>query len=260
MSRPRIGSVPYLNARPLLEGLDRSGPLRLEVPSRLAGLLAAGELDVALTPVVEAFDHPEMTIVPAGAVTAHGPVESVLLFCRTRPGDARVVALDTSSRTSADLVRVLYRFRWGGAPRFVPRSPDPDVRQADADAVLLIGDPALRARWEGPPPVDLGEEWSRWTGLPFVFAVWLARDAASASAAAPLLTAAAAAGRICLDRIADDGAREFGLDRGRVLRYLSECLRYDLGDPERRGMERFRELRAGLQGVDGAGPPSPSVS
>ena len=107
----RIGSVPYLNARPLLEGLDAVAPVRREVPSRLAGLLAAGALDVALTPVVEAFDHPEMSVVPGAAVTAHGPVESVLLFCRSEPGSARTVALDASSRTSADLVRVLPEVR-----------------------------------------------------------------------------------------------------------------------------------------------------
>lgn len=246
----RLGSVPYLNARPLLEGLDESAPVRREVPSRLAGLLAAGEIDVALTPVVEAFDHPEMTIVPEGAVTAHGRVESVLLFCRGAPGDARTVALDTSSRTSADLVRVLYRHRWGGRPRFVLRDPDPDVRRADADAVLLIGDPALRATWEGPPPVDLGEAWAQWTGLPFVFAVWLARDAATAAAAAPLLARAAARGMRELDRIAAEGAREFGLDPERIRRYLSECLAYHLGDRERAGMERFRGLRASLRDGD----------
>jgi chorismate dehydratase len=251
----RLGSVPYLNARPLLEGLDEAGPVRLEVPSRLAGLLAAGELDVALTPVVEAFDHPALRIVPVGAVTAHGKVESVLLFCREAPERARTVALDTSSRTSADLVRVLYAHRWGGRPRFVPRAPDPDLGANPADAVLLIGDPALRAAtgprsWTGPPPVDLGEEWARWTGLPFVFAVWLARDAAVAAAATPLLAQALARGRLAIDRIARDGAREHGLDPGRVRAYLTESLAYDLGERERQGMERFRVLRATLGSAD----------
>jgi predicted solute-binding protein len=237
----RFGSVPYLNARPLLEGLEAEvGEIAVAVPSELTRLLRAGRLDVALAPVVAAFDAPDFAIVPGAAVGARGPVESVLLFCRKPPAGCRTVALDLSSRTSANLVRVLFAERWRAAPVFGTRDPDPDLDRNPADGVLLIGDPALQARWAGPPPVDLAEEWLRWTGLPFVFACWIARDAATARAAEPFVRRAIARGRAALDRIADDGARELGADPARMRVYLRDRLSFDFGDAERRGLEMFR--------------------
>ena len=116
----RYASVPYLNAKPLLEGLEREvGPVRLEVPAVLTRLLAEGEIDVALAPIVASFELPRLTLVEAGAICTHGAVGSVLLFAKGRPQEARAVALDTSSRTSAALTRVLFRFLWNVQPRFV---------------------------------------------------------------------------------------------------------------------------------------------
>ena len=239
----RYGSVPYLNARPLLDGLaSEVGPLRMEVPSRLVRLLRAGEIDVALAPVVASFEDPGLVIVPTAAVAAHGPVESVLLFCRRPPAECRVVGLDTSSRTSADLVRVLFKHRWGTSPRFVPRDPDPDLTALEYDAALVIGDPALQARWVGPPPVDLAEEWVAWTGLPFVFAVWLARSNDAAAQALAPLARAAERGRRDLDELADEGARNLHLDPVRMRHYLHDCLLHQFGPEERAGLDRFREL------------------
>ncbi len=239
----RLGSVPYLNARPLLEGLAEDvGAITFALPSELARLLRARVLDAALAPVVAAFDDPALVIVPAGAVVARGPVRSVLLFARRPVEDLRTIGLDTSSRTSAALVRVLCRHRWGTNPRFVPREPDPDVRRLRDDAALLIGDPALRAVWDGPPPVDLGAAWTEWTGLPFVFAAWLATDARAAERARPALERAAARGRERLDAIAADGARRLDLPHDDVLRYLRDHLSFRYGPDEAAGLERFREL------------------
>lgn len=249
---PRYGSVPYLNARPLLEGLaGEVGRVRLEVPGVLSRLLVAGELDVALAPVVVALDHPELVLAPAGAVVARGPVKSVLLFCRVPVEEAATVALDTSSRTSAALVRVLCAHRWGTRPRFVPRGPDPDLSGLEADAALLIGDPALCARWDGPPPLDLGSEWTEWTGLPFVFAAWFARDAAMAERVLPALGRAAQRGRAALDVIAHDGAARLGLEDAEAVRYLRDHLSFTFGDAERRGLERFAALWRDTPGAGG---------
>ena len=239
----RYASVPYLNAKPLLEGLeDEVGPVRLEVPAVLHRLLAAGEVDVALAPVVSSFDIPGIVIVDAGVVATRGAVGSVLLFSRTPPGEARVVALDVSSRTSVALTRILFRFRWNASPRFLERAPDPDLSHLDADAALLIGDPALVARWEGPPPIDLGHEWCEWTGLPFVFAAWLARSPEIAAEAAAPLRRAAERGMANLSPIAMAGASQLGLDPIDSERYLRERLSFTLGPPERAAIERFREL------------------
>ena len=245
----RYGSVPYLNARPLLEGLEAEvGPVRLEVPSRLVRLLRDGEIDVALAPVVAGFEDPSLRIVPGAAIAARGPVESVLLFCRRPPQECRRVGLDTSSRTSSALVRVLFRERWRTAPEFVARDPDPDLTRLDLDATLLIGDPALQARWVGPPPVDLAAEWVSWTGLPFVFAVWHARtEAASAEAEGPLRRAVAR-GSTDLDLLAERGARDLHLDAARMRHYMHDCLDFEFGARERAGMERFRELWTAMSG------------
>jgi chorismate dehydratase len=243
----RYGSVPDLNAKPLLEGLaSEVGSLRLEVPSRLVPLLRSGEVDVALAPIVAALEDPDLSVVPAAAIAARGPVESVLLFTNLPPGECATVGLDTSSRTSADLVRVLFRHRWGRTPRYVARDPDPDLSQATTDAVLLIGDPALRARWSGAPPIDLADEWVRWTGLPFVFAAWLAATPEAARQAHGPLVRAAARGATHLERIAADGARDLGLPLDRVRRYLQENLHFGFGPLERAAIERFRALRAAL--------------
>lgn len=239
----RYASVPYLNAKPLLEGLEQEvGPVRLEVPAVLTRLLAAGEIDVALAPIVASFELPRLTIVEAGAICTHGAVGSVLLFAKGLPQDARVVALDTSSRTSAALTRILFRFHWHAEPRFVPRDPDPDLRALDADAALLIGDPALMARWVGPPPIDLGAVWREWTGLPFLFAAWLARTPELAAVAAPPLRRAAERGQAHLDTIARAGAAGLGLEAEMADRYLRDRLSYDFGAPERAAVDRFRDL------------------
>jgi chorismate dehydratase len=244
----RYGSVPYLNARPLLSGLaDEVGPLRLEVPRVLSQLLSEGQIDVALAPVVASFDDPTLVIVPSAAVVAHGPVKSVLLFSRCPLAEVRTVGLDQSSRTSAALVRVLFEHRWGSsprvsAPRFVSRGPGPDRRGMTEDVVLLIGDPALRAIWDGPAPLDLGSEWSAWTGLPFVFATWLARGRSAADEALPILDRAAERGRARLDDIAAVGSRRLGLPHDTVRRYLRDHLSFHFEDEERAGLQRFREL------------------
>lgn len=241
-SRLRYASVPYLNAKPLLAGLeDDAGPVRLEVPAVLTRLLESGEVDVALAPIVASFEMPTLTIVEAGAIATKGAVGSVLLFSKVPPGEARTVALDTSSRTSVALTRVLYRFRWNASPRFVARAPDPDLTRLDADAALLIGDPALIARWAGPPPVDLGHEWCEWTGLPFVFAAWLARSPEIARLATSPLRRAAERGQARIDDLAAAGAADLGIDRTVSEDYLRRHLSFAFGAREREAVDRFRD-------------------
>ena len=243
-----LGSVPYANARPLLEGLDGDASVRLvlEAPSRLARHLAGGELDAALVPSVEVLRDPRRVLVPEGCIASRGPVASVSLFCRRafRPG-ARVL-VDESSLTSVALLRILLDGPLGfpGA-RFEACPPDVDPRAADADAVLLIGDPALVLDRRGLGEIDLGEAWTRWTGLPFVWAVWAARDEAAAAAAAPVLREARRRGRGAFGEIVRREAARLRIPEASMARYLSHHIRHDLGAEERRGLERFREECAG---------------
>jgi chorismate dehydratase len=129
------------------------------------------------------------------------------------------------------------------------REPDPDLRRLDADAALLIGDPALTARWVGPPPIDLGTEWRELTGLPFVFAVWLARGRHAAEEAAGPLRRAAERGLRRLDALAAAGAADLGLSPKDAKAYLRERLSYAFGPRERQAVERFRELFLSLDEV-----------
>src|SRR5438477_8373879 len=148
----------------------------LDVPSRLADLLAQERLEVALIPVVEYFRAGTYAIVPDIAIASRGPVLSVTLFSRLPWAGIRRVALDEGSRTSAALAQILLRQRHGVRPEVVPLPLDRQAEDADADAVLLIGDRAMRACLPGfAHAYDLGQEWHDWTGLPFVYAVWAVR-------------------------------------------------------------------------------------
>jgi len=176
----RIGAVNYLNTKPLICDLEQLAPqaeLVLDVPSRLADLLAEGQLDVALIPVLSYFQAGCYSVVPNIAIASRGPVLSVTLFSRTPWTAIRRVALDAGSRTSAALTQILLGKRYGVAAEVTSLPLDGQAEDADADAVLLIGDRAMRACLPGfQYAFDLGQEWFDWTGLPFVYAVWAVRE------------------------------------------------------------------------------------
>src|SRR5574341_1907015 len=192
----RLGRIGYINCYPVYGAIDRGiVPVAAELvtgtPAELNDLLVAGELDVSVISAVEYARHAkDLVLLPDLAISCDGPVRSVLLMSRRPVGrlDGRTVLLTASSRTSVALLELLCRDVWKIAPRFAEaRAEASDLEHlADLphDAVLVIGDPALllSARNAYPLRCDLGEEWKRWTGLPFVFAVWAARRAADAVA------------------------------------------------------------------------------
>jgi chorismate dehydratase len=249
--RIRIGAVNYLNTKPLIHDLERLAPeadLVLEVPSRLAEDLAAGRLDVALIPVIEYFRAGSYTIVPDIAIASRGPVLSVTLFSRVPWADIRRVALDAGSRTSAALTEILLRKRYGVSPALVPLPLDRAAEDVDTDAVLLIGDRAMRACLPGfAHAFDLGQEWFDWTGLPFVYAVWAVRDGVDLGAVAPALREAKRRGCGRVGPIAQDEAPRLGLDAGFCRRYLSNIIHFDLGPREQAGLNHYYRLAAELR-------------
>src|ERR671931_405569 len=202
----RVGAVNYLNTKPLicdLSGLAPEAELILEVPSRLADLLAEGRLDVALIPVIEYFRAGTYTVVPGLSIASNGPVLSVTLFSRVPWAGVRRVALDAGSRTSAALAQILLRKRYGVRPEVVPLPLDRAAEDVDADAVLLIGDRAMRACLPGfAHAFDLGQEWADWTGLPFVYAVWAVRPGVDLGRVAEALGQAKARGLARVGQIA----------------------------------------------------------
>jgi chorismate dehydratase len=179
--RLKIGAVNYLNSKPLIEGLPELlapvADLRLDYPSRLADDLTQGRLDVALIPSIEYFRGQNYEVISDACVAAHGPVLSVKLYSRVPWGQIRSLALDEGSRTSATLARIMLAERHGVFPKLQPLPLDYRTQDSDADAILLIGDRAILPPAEKFPETwDLGEEWFEWTGLPFVFAMWVASN------------------------------------------------------------------------------------
>lgn len=257
-SRIRVGAVNYLNTKPLIENLAAFAPnveLSLEVPSKLADQLRDGELDVALIPVIEYFRAGSYSIVKDVAIASRGPVLSVTLFSRVPWGQISSVALDEGSRTSAALTQILMRERYAVNPVLTPLPLDADPDKLATDAVLLIGDRAMRACLPGfAHAYDLGQEWLDWTGLPFVFAVWAVRAGVDLRGVDRALLHAKQHGVARAGLIAQREAPLLDLDAGFCRRYLSNILTYDLGALERAGLRRFYALahRLGLapEGVE----------
>jgi chorismate dehydratase len=251
MRKPiRIGAVNCLNTKPLICDLEKLAPqavLSLAVPSRLADQLSAGELDVALIPVIEYFRAGDYTVVPDIAIASRGPVLSVTLFSRVPWLKIRRLALDEGSRTSAALVQVLSTRRYGIDPEKVPLSMDREAESTDADAVLLIGDRAMRACLPGfTHAYDLGQEWQDWTGLPFVYAFWAVRPGIDLDGVDEALRKSKRRGQERAGEIAQREAPHLGLDAGFCRRYLSHIIHFDLGPREQAGLHHFYMLACEL--------------
>jgi chorismate dehydratase len=246
----RIGAVNYLNTKPLicdLESLVPEAELILDVPSRLAVDLQAGQLDVALIPVIEYFRGGSYTVVPDLSIASRGPVLSVTLFSRMPWSGIRRVALDAGSRTSAALTQILLRKRYGVYPEVVSLPLDQNAEDADADAVLLIGDRAMRACLPGfAHAFDLGQEWHDWTGLPFVYAVWAVRAGVDLGLVEPALREARRRGCTRVGPIAYREAPRLGLDAGFCRRYLQSIIHFDLGPREQAGLHHYYMLACEL--------------
>jgi chorismate dehydratase len=247
MSAPvRVSAVSFLNARPLVEGLEAERALfdlDFDLPAACAERLHTGEVDLGLIPSFE-YLRGDYRLVPGMAIGSDGPILSVAVFTRVPMERVRRLALDTSSRTSAALTRILCAKRWGITPEFVPALPSLDDMLASADAALIIGDPALAI--DRLPPgvekVDLGRAWQELTGLPFVYAAWAGRPGALTPAHVAALAAARDRGLASLDALALGAAAGDPVRAGTFASYLRHNLRYTFGPREQAGLERFHAL------------------
>ncbi|MBI4601297.1 MAG: menaquinone biosynthesis protein [Planctomycetes bacterium] len=257
----RVGGIDYLNALPLTRYLAGGGSPPLEVsnhaPSALASKLRSGELDLALAPVVEYPAREEYRVLPRICIASYGEVRSIRFYHRRPLADLRRVGLDASSRTSALLTRLLFRELWRGTPRFVDAAPPEaeaalaapaDRRGASLDGILLIGDVALRnAAPLGWEVLDLGTVWTRWTGLPFVYAFWIWRGGPAPAGLLERFERAKAAGLARVDDIVREAPLPPGLDAPAARHYLGRVLGYDLGGAQVEGLiEFFSRLESAL--------------
>jgi chorismate dehydratase len=255
-TRIRIGAVTYLNTRPLIFSLARIAPqadLIVDLPSRLADMLAAGQLDVATIPSIEYARHPDYAIISDACIACDGAVRSVKLYSRVPVERIQSLALDEGSRTSAALARILLKERFGIWPQSRPLPIGAGANDWSTDAAVLIGDRGMAPAGEAFEfEWDLGEQWSRWTGLPFVFAMWITRPGIDLSDIAEKLCAARDDGVGRLEEIARQAAPAVGIPEADCLSYLRDNLTFYLGPRQRQGLERFYEL-AGRHGLAPAG-------
>jgi chorismate dehydratase len=236
-----LGIVSFLNTKPLIEGLQEEPGIRLHpaVPSRLAGMLRAGEADAGLVPVVDyARGAPVWEIVSDACIASDGETLTVRVFSRVPPQEVQCLHTDGDSHTSVVLARLIWSRRFG---REIPLRPLSEVRGwGECEAMLLIGDKVIARHPEGfAYDLDLGAAWKEWTGLPFVFAVWVARAGGDWDWLARSLSVARDRGVADARRL----AREHGPERGWPVEvaeaYLTRYMQYILTPEARRGMKQF---------------------
>jgi chorismate dehydratase len=256
-----VCAVSYLNTVPLVWGMLH-GPqqglfdLIFRVPSECADLVAAGAADIGIVPSFE-LTRLDLAIVPGVGIASRGAVRSILLISRSPAAEIRTLAADVSSRSSVALARILLSRKFGAAPRVLARPPELETMLEEADAALIIGDPALRLDPRVLPyyHYDLGEEWTAWTGLPMVFAVWAGRREAITPAVAKAFQESCRYGREHLDEIVAAESASRGFESALIRRYLGEHIVCELGPREDEGLALYlrhaRELGAAT-GVPGA--------
>jgi chorismate dehydratase len=287
MTKLRISIVEYLNTAPLVWGFT-DGPLAgrydlsFTVPSKCADALRSGNADVAIIPAIEYQRMENVVVLPKMAVAAKGEVRSILVIARKPIELAKRVALDTSSRSSAALVQLLCRNFWGISPEFVPADPDPAAMLANADAALVIGDPALRIAVKleqlaekkpnaefccgGDPSdqavpgvdslyvYDVAHQWREMTARPCVLAVWAARREAVTPELVADFIASRKFGIANISDIAEGAALKLDLPSRSLERYLRENIDFWLDAENIAGLELYYKLCAEAGLIDRAKP------
>ena len=251
----RIGRISYANCTPIFHALQEHAPCENYrftggVPAHLNAMLAAGEIDVCpSSSIVYAHHSSQYLILPDLSISSAGAVGSVLLFSRIpiEDLDSHTVLLSSESATSVNLLRILIAKRFGFDCSYHVSSLPLVTALQDAPAMLLIGDAALRSSMQASDlfVYDLGELWHSWTGLPFVFALWLCRRKAAEERFAEVSRLASdlvmAKGCVsgAFEAIAQDSPEAGWMGKDRLITYWRDNISYDLGRRHLEGLELF---------------------
>ena len=230
----RIGTVPYLNSVPLVKGLECE--IYKAPPSELVRI--AKPDDIILAPVVAPFLDPSLYMLEGVGIGSFGPVETVKLFFN-KPGitidNLKTISLDTESTTSVALLKVLLKYKYQKAIQ--------EVSHTSCDAYLMIGDKVFEQNVPGTFCLDLGQEWTEWTDLPFVYACWMTQNRAIGEEWKTKLVEQAANNLENLEKLAEEipyGRRE------KILKYWRQ-LRYEVGPPQKKAIAVFQQHWANLE-------------
>jgi chorismate dehydratase len=254
--RLKVSAISFLNTAPLMWDFDH-GELRCKyqvdytLPSTCAELLRAGMADIGIIPVAAYASIPDLVVIPDIAIAAKGPVKSILLVSKTPIERIQSVAVDTSSRSSVALLKVLSNKFYGISPEFVPMEPKLSQMMKACDAALVIGDPALLADTSGFESRDLAKEWLRFTGKPFVFAFWAVRKAAASSELVKDFQLSRDHGLepANLERTSREWAVRLGISQAAVTSYLRDNIFYYLDEDCLAGLQEFYSLAAGIDAI-----------
>ncbi|HLR06481.1 MAG TPA: menaquinone biosynthesis protein [Pyrinomonadaceae bacterium] len=256
---PRIAASSYLNTAPLIWSFihgarrDAVNLLTDTAPARCAEMLARGEVDVALVPVIEYQRLDGVSIVPDVCVGSRSAVRSVVLATkRNNLKKVRRVALDDSSRTSVALVKIIFREFLGFEPEWQLSPPDLTAMLAHNDAALIIGDPAMKIPRDQFRVFDLATLWHDYTGFGFVFAMWMARKDSAEKVRAIDFAAARDEGLAHVEDIAIENEARLGLSRDEVKTYLTENIAFRMGEEMEGGLDRYFELAHKLGLIESA--------
>ncbi|MGD0464060.1 MAG: menaquinone biosynthesis protein [Tepidisphaeraceae bacterium] len=239
----RLGSVSYLNAKPLIHGLENDPEVDLElaVPAQLLEGLRSRRFDIALLPVIDYQRLPEARIVPSGGIGCDGPTLTVRIFSRVPIEKITALGCDIESHSSVALAQILLAERYGITPRLFDLPPG----GSDAQAVLLIGDKVVLHHPSGMPhQLDLGLAWKDLTHLPFVFAVWITCLGTDLGDLPQRLRRARDRGLADLRNIVERDAVPRGWPADLAKRYLSEYLKYKIGPVQLDAIRLFHDLAA----------------
>jgi chorismate dehydratase len=246
---PRIAASSYLNTAPLIwsfiYGSQRESVQLFTdtAPARCAEMLASDEVDAALVPVIEFQRIPGVAIVPDVCVGSRSAVRSVVVASKLNNlKKVKRVALDESSRTSVVLVKIIFREFLGFEPEWETSPPNLKSMLAGADAALIIGDPAMKISGDQFRVFDLATLWHDYTGLGFVFAMWMARENNTAAVRMIDFAAARNEGLANLDDIAAQYGRQIGLSPEEIKQYLTQNIALGMDDEMKKGLELYFEL------------------
>jgi chorismate dehydratase len=242
-----VSAVSYLNTWPLVWGFLH-GPqkglfnFRFDLPVHCAEALRDGKADVGLLPCAE-LDRLGLDFLPELGIACDGPVRSILLMSRCPIEEIRTLSVDSSSRTSVALARIILAQRYGCRPLITPHTPVLEEMLVENDAALVIGDPALHLDPAQLPyrTLDLGAEWVEWSGLPMVFAVWAGRKQFLTADVAQAFCGSYEWGRTHPDEMVELAAAERGFPQELARAYFTRHIVYALSAKHLEGLALFRE-------------------
>ncbi|MGQ9898126.1 MAG: menaquinone biosynthetic enzyme MqnA/MqnD family protein [Acidobacteriota bacterium] len=257
---PAVAASDYLNSAVLMEDFltgeqrQRCRLITDAAPARCAELLRQGEVVAALIPAIEYQRIHGLLAVPGVSIGSKHTVRSVVMAAKKPLSEIRTVALDTSSRTSVSLVKILFAEFYRCKVTYHPSPPDVPHMLAEADAAVIIGDPALTFDRTGLYVFDLASEWRRLTGLPFVFAIWAVREHVREAVAGLDFVAARDAGLRARSVLAARYAPRLGLPIEALVAYLKENIHYGLEADDLAGLTHYWTLAARHQLIDQVRP------